>query len=276
MKTLLTILFAFAFCSVVMGQIKYSSKKLSIDERQEVSRIARLFTEKIENTGNLESVWNDLLVSDFIERYVKQQQKRLSKNDSLIKRERMFFAIPFIKYNADLLDQASPQDWKNLYVLTYNFYHFESVSYSNEIAKLGDIKPDSDALLKITTESEKFYPHDVIRLFASHPILKDFIKNRVFMSSINTIEELKSVNETLEKALKSLPPAKLSEAARAKRQKYAPRLFFGEKAEINYEEFYGFPKGTRFINFWTPPGRNLYLAKINGEFKVILRSMTGE
>lgn len=262
------------------GQFVKTNKKLTAEEIKAVQKIATTFNKTVNETGDISTIIDELFIPDFFERLVKARKKEISQN---IKKYRPEFFDPnkvsfvtYLYFKSDLLDTAPIEEWKRLYVSTFNFNHFQTILYCNDFAKIENRgeKYEIEDLMNI----EHFYPANLLELFDNHPNLKGFIRLKVNSEPIKTVEELRSVNETLETGLKLLnegkkgkPAIELSEESKKLNAKLKVRPYFGETVETNFDDFFGFIAGTRFIIVWLSPGRKLYIVKVKGEHKIILK-----
>ncbi len=230
-------------------------------ESQRVQQVADLFVKRLEETSDLSQLFAELYASDFIERYIMQQRKSTTKGEAA---QTIFFA-PGLQYNSKLLEQATPGDWKRLYVATYNFLHYGLVKGMNRAAKdLFSGKLPSEKI------AENFYPPKLVKFLDQHPILKNFIKMKE-RRPIETLEEMQSVITTLEQAMAFLRTKEakksyqLTDDSKKLMRLLKAALIEETRMEVTDEEFFGYPPGTRV--FYVPTPFMLVLLVVNTDSK---------
>ena len=116
LTTVFIVLQSLLLSSLAMSQIQ---EKPTPFEAQQMRQISDLFMKRLADTGDLSCVIDELYVEDFIWRYLREQQRNSEEANS----SAVGFFAPGLNYKKDLLTQATEQDWRRLYVATYNFYY---------------------------------------------------------------------------------------------------------------------------------------------------------
>ncbi|HRH45428.1 MAG TPA: hypothetical protein PKY82_27570 [Pyrinomonadaceae bacterium] len=123
--------------------------------------------------------------------------------------------------------------------------------------------------------SKTLFTTELLELFNNNPNLKGYIQKNFESEPIKTITELQNVNETIEKGLAILKNGQLNneifEGSKSLQEKLNSNPFFGEKAEINSSDFFGFISGTRFISVYLPPGLKYFIVKEKENYKILLK-----
>ncbi len=257
-RTIFALAFLLLVCQLAFPQ---DSEKLTVEDKRAAQELSDAVTKSFDETGDITPVVNELFVSDFIERYLAAQKRKFEPDDA-----RILF-VSGIEYKYQLLDQAPKEDWKRFFILTRNFMNYGFNTTLNKISKyyLSKKTPPDEVL-------DNLYPPEVVKLFDGHPILKDFIQRKGTNKPIGTPKELKSVNDTLEQALKLLSAKKNPLSPDAK--KVLKILAEKPDEEGNFavdidDERYGFPKETRLITFRAGLYYRFFAAKIGGAYKIV-------
>lgn len=239
-------------------------------EIRQALEISYLFTKRLEETGDLSRVIDELYVEDFIWRYVQEQKHELA--DSNFSSDVMF--VPGLSYKAGLLMQATEQDWRQFYVATHNFYYYVMTIglnlYANDL--LNEKEPDEDAM-------NKLLPASVSALFDKHPILKNFFEAKGDAKAIETPEEMRSVSEALGHGLQLLlddqpnRSVKLNQDANQVLEKLRQAEFAAPMLEITERDSFGYLAGTRMLLAITPMFFGLRLVEVNGTQKIVWAEM---
>lgn len=277
----------FLFVNTSIAQMTETQIKLTTIEKKAVEEICTYFSNRINETGDLGTVYDELFDADFIVRFIKEEKSDIARKTKKYRPEffspnRVSFRL-YIFFNAELLDKASLEDWKRFFIATYNLQHFETVSSMNELAAdvIHNKKPNIEKfLLDIPNGFERWYPPKVIQLLDQNPKLSGFLRKNFNGEPIKTIEELRNVNETLESGLNLIKESKngktpiaYSEDYKKMKAKIKPTPLFAAKIVMNKDEFFGFPKGTKFIRVWVLHGQQLFIVKLNGNYKILLRTI---
>lgn len=240
-------------------------------ETVQAHEIAALFMKRMEETGDLSRVIDELFVEDFIQRYIQEQQGGPEEANPAA----TLCFVPGLNYKRDLLTQATTQDWRRFYVATHNvFYHVMLVGlnqFANDL--LNDREPDEGAL-------ENLLPPNVMALFDAHPILKNFFESQGESKDIETVEEMRSVTETLEEGLRLMQAAqgntavKPTEESKQVFEKFKQTESGEPTLEISEKEFFGYPAGTRMLWVMTPIFFGIVSVEVNGTQKIVWAELT--
>ncbi len=244
----------------------FTSEKPTPFETRQAQEISNLFMQRMEETGNLSRVIDELFVEDFMWRYVHEQQREMAESNSSAT---VLFA-PGLNCKKDLLTQATTQDWQRLYVATYNFFYHLMVISLNQTANdlLNDKEPAEEVF-------EKLLPSNVTLLFDNHPILKNFIEAKGESKAIESVEEMRGVSETLEEGLRLLLEGqdnhtiKPTEETQKLFEKLRQTEFADPMLEISEGESFGYPTGTRMLLAMTPIFFGLKLVEVNGKQRIL-------
>ncbi len=283
MKKLLfafAILFAIhesAYLSAVYAQSK--DEQLTVEEKKSAQDLADRFINRLDETGDIEPITKEMFASDFIARYVVEQKRKRSLEKPS---HGSIFYTSGLNYDPALLDVATEEDWRSFYLSTFNFMQYGFGVTLNAIAKstLKGGPVEDDELEKAV---HGMYPKSIVKIFNADPILRNFIeKGDGPDKNIRTISDLRRVTNILTDAVKILrernnanrmkmtPDARkvMSMMKEKMEEKTLPNLFIGD------QDFFGFPKNTRFISIFPSITHNLLIVKIDGEYKILSATLT--
>lgn len=236
-------------------------------ESQGVQEVISLFMKRLEETADLSLLFDDLYVADFIQRYVKQQQANALKDKA---RFNTILFVSGLEYKAELLARASHNDWRRLYVASYNLLYYGLAAGLNRMAKdlLSGKQPDVEALKDI-------YPQKVVKLLDQHPILNNLLIKKEKAKPISTLEEMQSVIATLEQVMALLregenkKPLFLTDELKRLFELLRQPDLAQISVEITDGEFFGYPRGTRIFYAQTPIMLQLIIVKADGKYKIV-------
>ncbi len=252
---------------VVDDQPTAEEKKAALD-------LADRFETRLDETGDIVPVIQELLVADFTGRWVKE--KRAYQANEAVRSDRISY-VSGIEYSPALLDQATEDDWRQLYSETFNFMQYTNVAMMNKMAPviLKDKNPVDKDEKDLINDVTNIYPRAVLSLFDKHPILRNFITMKD-KTPIKTVADLRSVNTTLKEALDILNKSSANKmkmtpesqkVLKAFREKSGDEL--GPWIGVADRETYGFPKGTRIMTLFSSPMHELTITKVGGQYKII-------
>jgi hypothetical protein len=256
---------------------------------------AELFLKRLEETGDFSAVIDEMYAEDFIERYL-QQQIRESEGLNLNSCSDIKFTSGLV-YKRKLLKQATVEDWKRLYIAASNFTYHIIVADMNKHADdfLNGRELDDET-------AGKCIPSKVIELFNNHPILKGAFgfddakpeesnlaegaqsgsaEEKSESKSIETLEEMRDVTETLQEGLRLLleelgdHSPRLTESAKSALEVFRLKLNENEGAvmepriNVTDKEYLGLPPGTRILIAPTPIICWLVIAQVGGKYKIV-------
>lgn len=244
--------------------------KLTTEEEKAVVEMRHLFNDSLDANGSLAPLIPKLFASDFVARCIKE--RKLSDKDS----SRILLG-PGLEYDSKLFSGATEDDWKRGLIATFDILRPGETAIMNLMAASirNKKEPDADELETLVM---RVYPASVRQLFAKDEILKNFLQQRGSGVTIRTTAELRRVTDTLEKAVvlmkKDGDPRNnvLTSDARNARDMFLakPDHTFGPWLSIADRETYGFPVGTRIIDFFVTPMTQVTMVKIGTEYKLIL------
>lgn len=263
LATTFILVHALGFVSLAQQRAEEIPTPVEIRQARETSA---LFMKRLEETGDFSRVVEELFVEDFIWRYVQEQKQSLKTSDSSAT---FSFALG-LDCKQDLLTQATTQDWQRLYVANYNFFYHVLVSGLNQSANklLKGEELDDDAI-------EKLLPTEVSSLLDADPILKNLLESKGDAKAIETLEEVRSVSETLEEGLRLLLASQNSQAkhltkeAKQVLEQFQLTDFSESRLEISDKEAFFYPAGTRMLLVMTPVLLGLKLVEVDGKQKIV-------
>ena len=241
---------------------------LSEDEKREAQQLSQAFTRRLGQKLDMAVVMNEFFLADSVERYLANEKQKASTD-----RLSSFFFSPGIDVDTSLLERPVLADWRRFYIATNNFMFMGFIRATRRNVDFENIK------------ATDLYPREVIELLDRNPMLNNLILKKTSSRNFKSFEEMRSATATLEQAVaimhkglpetidlekeviqqalhkSSVPDEKELERARA--ELMSPQL------EIADSEYFGFPKGTRFISVATFSFHQLLLVKVNGLLKVV-------
>ena len=253
----------------VFGQLE--NIKISPDEIQAAKVVGERFETRLDQSGDITPLISEMFVSDHVARFVKEAKAQLTTNG--LKPKSVVFASG-IFYDPELLNTASEEDWRQLYIQSFNFMRYSTGVMMNLMADTMISGKDTDEELEAAFD--RAHPPAVTKLFDNHPILRNFLRKEEDTSTITTVSELQSVAHTLNEANNILRKdplrSKLTASAHTlltmlKEKKGKDK--FGPSLEITKREAYGFPGATRLILFFPSPMHHLIIAKVGNEYKIV-------
>ena len=263
----MSILILCVFQALFVASVEvYSVQQPTPAESQSAKEIAVLFSARLDETADISRLFRDLYADDFIERYIKQQ-KNSTKNQGAS--HTVFFA-PGLQYRPQLLEQATPEDWKRFYVATYNFLYYGIVSGMNRSAS--DLLIGKPASLEMM---ETLYPPKVVKLLDEHPILNNFIRMKESPRPLGSVEEMRDVTATLEQAIMLMRSGRaenqyqLTGDARKLIEVLKKSELLEASVEVADEEFFGYPSRTRIVYITTPLMIQLAIVKVDDKFRIV-------
>jgi hypothetical protein len=251
---------------------------------------ADLFMKRLDETGDFSSVIDEMYVEDFMDRYLRQQ---ILEGKESAPSSSVYFG-PGIEYRRDLLKLATKEDLRNFYIAFNNLIYQFMITGLNKHAddllngrEWGDewmdekvIPPNAIALLNKQPALKGFFRHDTGKPGESDPSGRsqsDAAEQERWPKPIETLEELQSVTETLQEALRLLIKEHGDHLPRmTERGKSALEVVRLKKngvmepmMEITDKEFLGLSPGTRIFKAPTPFLFLLIVAEVNGKQKII-------
>jgi hypothetical protein len=166
-----------------LGAQTNSQAPLTEDERREAHQLSVTFTKRLGETLDFEVVMRELFVPDAAERYIALEKKKAAQ-------EGYPFVIldPGIFVDVALLDKASADDWRKLYVQTNNFILLGLVHGLRSNADFEKLK------------RADLYPATVIRLLDRDPLLKNLILKNARSRNFGSVADMQSAAATLARA----------------------------------------------------------------------------
>ncbi len=255
-------------CSAVYGQTK--KDEITVEEKKAANELADRFVKRLNETGDVEPLIKEMFVSDFMNRYVREEleQKKSEKGSSA----KILFASG-LEYDPRLLKEATEDDWRSLYVNTFNFMNYGLAFMVNAgfKSKASGKEMDDDEMEKIMG---KMYPSSVMTLLNSNLMLRNMFRKGNDARPIKDVDELREANKVLAKVNRILigkPEGKLTAEAQAAFKRALEKM--GDLSTPNVgmcdRECYGFERGTRIIALFATPMHALFIAKVGADYKII-------
>ena len=256
--------------SLPIANAQTTIDKLTVEEKQSITEIGNRFIQRLNESGDVEPLLKEMFVSDFMNRYVKEELDQIKTGDQ--SGQRILFTSG-IEYNSDLLKKATEEDWRALYVNTFNFMQYGfAVMFNAQAKSIATGKRSSDGEFeKLLSE---MYPASVMKMLNGNLILRNFVAKENDSRPIKNVEELREVNKMLAGAnhlLIGTSKGKLtSESLKVLKLLTAKA---GDAISPNLEvcdrECFGFPRGTRNIHAFVTPMHSLLIVKEGADYKIL-------
>ena len=237
------------------------------DEARQVQEVADDFARRMTQARDAAAL-KDLFLNDFMRLQIEQENA--SRPDGSL------VSIPAtpLSIKSNLITRISREEWERFYFAHLNFrYYFVLLIASR--TKADEVEKGTDDLRR------KLFPPEVIKLLHSDPFLREQYgaDNDVKKSEIETVEELRSLVTTLEKATLVLrrqflkePPEHTRtyrENLRQSANKDPGRLMWPD-VDVARESRFGFPSGTRFFHLLTADSLfELSLVKTDSGIRIV-------
>ena len=217
-------------------------------EDKEARELAVKFTIAFSDTQDLTPVIKDLYFRDFVERY------KHFKTEALKSRQVDLYFAPGLEYGSQLLTAADSQDWQDFYAATNSFVMLGFIS---------GLKASSNETQNI--KASDLYPPEVIDLLHTKPTLANMIFRKNPGKAVGTVEEMRAATATLSQAV-TMMREKYKGGSLIRNKDELTKVvmvddYFKPRVEVLDEEFFSFPKKTRFLFINTPVGMQLMLAR---------------
>ena len=250
-RVLIFFLFVAVFASA--SPIPQDSQKLTKVEEEEAHELAVRFIIELAGAKDLSSVVQHLYVDNFIQRFNEYKLKHPDSNFDL-------YFIPGLEYDRALLAQGTTEDWRRFYTSANNLIFYGVVS----------------AFRKAPTKEEDIsvsdlYPQQVVQLLNKNANLANVIERKGRGKVISSIEELRAATNTFQQAVaimrENVPVKPLERKELVKVMN--DDMFKPQVEVINDEEFFGFPRNSRFIFMKTPILFFLMFVRDNHQLKIV-------
>lgn len=234
-------------------------EKLTPIEKVEVRKVVNRFIKFMDEQGDVTLLVTEIYANDFIERNIKERKKYHQPDEKSPPVDLWFLHI--IKFNSSLLYKASLDDWKSLYIATLNYLSYGNIISNNRSAKYIVRKKEPPDKIY-----ENFYPPEIVKFINTNPFLKNITESQGTAETINTVEEMQSVTDTLTEAMKlpptkkTLPTNRLSNDSKKLIKILSKDKIFNENVQI--------VKGVREITDNTS-GFSIDVINIGGKYKII-------
>ena len=244
-------------------------------EKAAVAELSVRFAQRLDETEDVEPLISEMYAADFTKRYLKEARKTADEDKAYARR---ILYVPGLEYDATLLSEATEDDWRALYVNTFNFMQYGLVVVFNaEAANLTAGKETDDD--KLDDQLRNMYPPDVMTLVNKNVFLRNMVRKGNDAHPMKTVEELRGVNKVLadinqllRKTGKGKPSGEAQKALKLVKEKLGDQL--GPSVDICTTECFGFPKGTRTITLFATPMHSLLIAKVGADYKIISAQIT--
>ena len=240
------------------------------DETRAVHALVDQFVNRLQETGEIATVMDELFVSDFATRYVNEQRKRVADHPQWY--PQIYFA-PGLTYLPRLLDEASTNDWRRLSIATHNLVYYGFLIGMNHFAKdlLKGEEPDLESLENL----ENIYPSNLVEFLKDDPILKDFILAEGAPNPIGNAADMRRVAEKLEQALALLKrggepwPPRLTGDGKEALALMRKAFRKGLPPQVIEGEVFGYLPADRIFVVQTPMIFKLYAINNHGEYQIV-------
>jgi hypothetical protein len=244
-----------------------AAPSVSKEDEAAARATAAAFAERLLETHDFAAVVREFYAEDFMARYLAGESSPTARGDA---KEFMLAGVPSLTFERTLAGRGSVEDWKRLYVSSYDLLNFVYLSlFSNRSLKdLGDPDTlDDRTILGV-------FPPEAVKVLDRNPAAANLLQKKVGEVVVKTPEELRALAATLE------------EAARLTRPRFAETLAKGKHLDANLKlmgealgqdevkaadaeaEDLGYAKGTRLFRVWAPNGYVLLLVKRGDAMKV--------
>lgn len=256
-KVLVVAIVCLSGLTFAQAQSKSVEPKITEAESQKAQDFAKRFCVRFLETGDLAPLLDEFYFSDFIDRYKKFMSGEYRKINN--------YFVPSIFYDSKITREVNSEDWRRFYVSANNFILLGYIA----AVKNAKINPGKEADFDIV----KFYSPSVVELFGKNPNLANTFIKKSGSKSISSAEEMRSVTATLDNALTILhkrqgntPLLEMNDKDWAKVLK---KDYFKPTLQVSDEEYFRFPKNTRFIVVKTSIGMQLLLANDKDKLKIV-------
>ena len=269
MIAVLSAVFVSGLLSEAVAQTK--EEVVTAEEKKAAQDIADRFTDRLDETGDVDIVAKELFISDFVERFIQEEKNGESVNTE---KARNIHFVPWLSYKTEMLDQASVAEWRQLYVSLFNFSQYGLVVSSNKWSKdiLNQREPEIDE-----KDAMKIYPQNVMGVLDAHPILRNLVIKKDSSNMIKSFSEFRSVNVTLAEAIRLLrlankdKPLRLNPDSRKVQKLFAEKIRqeLGPTLDVEDKAHFGFPAKTRFVYVWASVGVRIMITKVGNDYKIV-------
>lgn len=262
-----TVLFAAVICfngfAFAQKAGEPEDAKITKAEAQEAQDVAKRFTARFLETGNLMPLLDEFYFSNFTDRYKKFQSKEDNKSANN-------FFISGLFFDSKVISEGSSEEWRRFYVSAHNFVLLPIVALLKQGKDNPDKEPDLDAV--------NFYSSSVAALFDKNPNLANVIQKKGDYKPIRSAQELRDTTATLEQGLAIIKEKRKDSLLLKIDDEDLTKIFaqdyFKPELELADDDDYGFPKDTRFIVIKTPILMRLILAKDKDKLKIVYATLS--
>jgi hypothetical protein len=260
----------------VLGQSE--TEKPTAEELKAAKELSSRFVQRINETVDINPLVKELFVADFMKRYVREELVKLKEGKK--GPSRILFTSG-LEYDSELLEKATEEDWRALYVNTFNFMQYSlNVMFNAQAESMAaGNEADHEEMDKLL---ENMYPSKVMNLVNSNLILRNMVRKGNDARPMKTVQELRDFNKVLAEANSLLDSEKRrgrgiltpesEKILNLLTEKAADTL--GPNLDVCEDECYGFPKGTRMIDLFATPMHSLLIVKVGADFKIIKAQIT--
>jgi len=270
MKTILSSLLGFFLLTISAGSVFSQTTGLTKEEINATNELVKQFNAQLDSSGQITPLLDKLFVSDFSERYVKEETRRQNGDE---KSRTSILYTSGIDYDPSLLKAAIADDWRQFYIATFDFMQYGVAVTLNATAKsmLAGTVPDEDELEALMNN---MYPADVMKLINSNVITRNYLRKQDDKRPIRGVDELRETSKVLLQANQILTRSgrgKLSPDAHKALAIGSKKLgdLLSPRLELCDRECYGFPTGTRLISVFATPMYRLLILKMGENYKIL-------
>lgn len=233
------------------------------EETRQAQEVADKFERVMRETRDAVAL-QDLFLSDFMRRQIEQEKMPGGPLVSIP-------SLP-LTISSDLIAHVSQNEWERLYVAQLNFRYYFVLLIASRL-KPGEIENSKEDF------RQKLFPADVLTLLQADPFLRQQYgsDNDQMKSNIETIQELRSLISTLERATLILRgrflknPPERTDIYQENLRHASVNATRSIQPDVSSapESMLGFPKGTRFFHRLTADSLfELWLVKTDRGMKI--------
>jgi hypothetical protein len=234
-------------------------------EQQEAFAIAMRFSEQLVTSEDIGPLVDQLYREGFIRRFEHPWSNGADEPPDGV------FIAPGIDVSSRLLNEAGDDDWKRFYKAANNFLLLGLLTIAPQISE------DSDDL-----EPTDMYPQEVISMLNDNPNLANMIVRKERPKEIASVKEMREAAATLEQAIeiirrtrKGKPPVKIKGHNLIELVKN-PKVYKVDSGTSDENFGIDLPKGTRIFYISTPVFLTLFIARIDGDYKIIWTQLVSD
>jgi hypothetical protein len=256
-------------CTLILPSVASAQEKLTAEEQQAFQQVRERFNSSLDREGRIEPLIPEMFVPDFAARWAKEETRDGAPTD-------LALLAPGLQVRRSVIGLAPAGEIARSLNASFNFARLIEIPMLNHMIAVMKKGGDPDDDRRMMADLNKIVPKAVTEMFAADPVLKDFLlKQGVAEANIETVEDLRRVNDKLEKAftltLEKVPAADrhYTPEAKASIAKVKDDPKFGPYLSVSDDEQFGFPKGTRFLQFFPSVSEIVIVTKVGSQYKIV-------